>query len=257
MHKPIIPRGFVSTLLAAGFLTATLGPSASAQTWTKLDGYGNLPGTAQVTAGAGPLTTITGTLSSTITGSERTVAEPSNPDLFKIFINDSSANLFSATTVGLPTTLYNPELFLFNAGGFGINFNNDASLYSRQSTIAPTTALTPGLYYIGIGVFGAIPRSGTGASTAAADIFPDPIDGASVGFNGLYGPTGGGGGSALTRWAITSSDVETGSYTIGLTGATFAAAPEPSQAAVFVLGLMVLGGLVLRARRRQAGERHR
>jgi len=244
-------------LLAVGLLTAALETGVSAQTWTKLDGYSNLPGTAQLTLGAGALTTITGTLSSTITGAERTVAEPSNPDLFQIYINDSSANLFSATTVGLPTTLYNPELFLFDAGGMGVFFNNDASLYTRQSTIAPTTVLTPGLYYIGIGVFGAIPRSGTGTPTSANDIFPDPVDGASVGFNGLYGPTGGGGGNALTRWAITSSDVETGSYTIGLTGATFAAAPEPSQAAVFTLGIAVLGGLLLRSRRRRTSERHR
>lgn len=243
-------QGFAPKLLTVAVLVAALGQAASAQTWNKTGNPGNLPGTAQITTGVGPLTMITGTLTSTITGTERTVAEPSNPDLFKIYINDSSTNLFSATTVGLPSTLYNPELFLFDSNGLGVYFNNDASYYSRQSTVAPATALTPGLYYIGIGVFGAIPRSGTGASTSANDIFPDPVDGASVGFNGLYGPTGGGGGSALTRWAITSSDVETGSYTIGLTGATFAAAPEPSQAAVLVLGIAGLGVLLLRARRR-------
>ncbi len=253
MYQPNILRRRARTLLTAAMLTVTFGSAASAQTWIKTGNPGNLPSTAQITAGIGPLTTITGTLTSTITGTERTVAEPSNPDLFKIYINDSSANLFSATTVGLPTTLYNPQLFLFDANGVGIFFNNDASYYSRQATLAPPTALTPGLYYLGIGVFGAIPRSGTGTSTASNDIFPDPVDGAAVGFNGLYGPTGGGGGSALTRWAITSTDVETGSYTIGLTGATFAAAPEPSQTAVFVLGISVLGGLCLRARCRRVG----
>lgn len=246
--SPHIARRLAPIFLA-GALTAALGPAASAQTWAKTGNPGNLPGTAQVTVGTGGLTTITGTLTSTITGTERTVAEPSNPDLFEIYINDSSTNLFSATTVGQPTTLYNPELFLFNSSGVGVYFNNDASLNTRQATIAPTTVLTPGLYFIGIGVMGAIPRSGT-VSSAANDIFPDPVDGATVGFTDLSGPTGGGGGSALTRWNISSTDVETGSYTIALTGATFAA-PEPAQGTALSLGAALLGALGLRARRRR------
>ncbi len=254
MHRPIIARGFVPALLTAAALAA-FGSAASAQTFAKTGTPGNLPATAEVTTGVGPLTTITGTLTSTITGTERNVAQPSNPDLFEIYINDTSASLFSATTVGLPSTLYNPELFLFNSSGMGVYFNNDASYYSRQATIAPATALTPGLYYLGIGVFGAIPRSGTASTPASADIqndiFPDPIDGANSGFNGLYGPTGGGGGSALTRWIITSSDVETGSYTIGLTGATYAAAPEPPQTVALGMGLLGLSALLLRACKRR------
>ncbi len=256
------PINTTNSLFLAGGITLALGvaaPGARAQnSWTKTGSPGNLPTTAQVTAGAtnNQLTMITGTLSSTTTGSERTVAQPSQPDLFEIYINNlnftqTGASLFSATTTGLPTTIYNPELFLFNSSGVGVFFNDDASSVTRQTTISTTTALTPGLYYLGVGTFGAIPRSGTGTSNSASDIFPDPIDGASVGFNGIYGPTGGGGGSALTRWNISSADIETGSYTIGLTGATFAVAPEPSETAALALGGLLLVGCLLRARRRK------
>jgi hypothetical protein len=252
MHRENMHTTSKSILTACGAFMV-LGMSAihaSAQTYARTgNSIDDLPLTAQITAGVGGLTTITGTLTSYTTGSERTVAEPSYPDLFEIYVTGTT--LFSATTVGEPTTLYNPELFLFDSSGDGVYFNNDASPVTRQATIAPTTELTAGTYYIGIGTIGAIPRSGTGKNSSF-DIFPDPVDeGTSVAFTGLSGPAGPGGADPLASWDISSTDVETGSYTIALTGATFAVAPEPPQIAIFGLGIIGLSGLILRARRRR------
>ena len=227
----------------------TAATGAHAQTWAKTGNPGNLPATAQVTVGMGALQEITGAFTFTTTGSERATVNVSNPDLFEILIDGSSP--FSATTFGQPSSLYDPQLFLFNAAGAGVYSNDDASEYTTAALIAPTTALTPGLYYLGIATYGVVPRSGTGA---AADIFANTVDDTSgnVSFTGLKGPKAGVTGP-LTNWYLSSADVETGYYGIALTGASYAvpaAVPEASTAVSFGLPILFgLGLLTVRARR--------
>jgi hypothetical protein len=230
-------------LIAAALLAlGAAGTSAHAQTWAKTGSPGNLPATAQVTQGSGELQEITGAFTYTTTGSERTVVNTSNPDLFEILIDGTSP--FSATTFGEASSLYDPQLFLFNAAGAGVYANDDASDFTTSALIAPTTSPAPGLYYLGIATYGVVPRSGTGT---ASDIFPNTVDDTSgnVSFTGLKTPFSGA-TAPLTNWYLSGADVETGYYGIALTGASYAvpaAVPEASTAVSF--GLPVLLGLAL------------
>ncbi len=250
MNTTKIQTKKIQLIAVALFALGAAATSAHAQTWAKTGSPGNLPATAQVTQGAGALQEIIGVFTYTTTGSERNVANVSNPDLFEILIDGSSP--FSATTFGQPSNIYNPQLFLFDATGAGVYSNDDASVDTTSALIAPTTAPTPGLYYLGIATAGVVPRSGTGAGF---DIFPNTVDDTSgnVGFTGLNGPKPGATGP-LTNWFLSGSDVDTGYYGIALTGASYAApaaVPEASTAVSF--GLPVLLGLALlavQARRR-------
>ena len=232
------------TLLTTGGLLLSLSASAFAQTWTKTGNPGNLPATAQVVSGAGPLTSITGSLTFTTITNERNSVFISNPDMYQVFVDGGGT--FSASTVGTDGTLWDSTLFLFDSAGKGLLFNDDDpnAAFGARSTLPLTSApLTPGVYYLAVGTFGARPYSGSTTSY----IFPGPT---STGdFSGVFGPTGSGGAGAITGWNLTANDVETGSYTIALTGASFVPAPEPSAWLVLVLGT---GGIAVRglARRR-------
>ena len=238
-------RTIAAVLLALGMAT----PGAHAQTWTKTGTPGNLPATAQVTQGVGALQEITGAFTFTTTGSERTTVNVSNPDLFEISITGSTP--FSATTIGQPSSLFNPQLFLFNASGAGVYYNDDATQFTTGALINPTASLTPGLYFLGIATYGVVPRSGNGA---AFDMFSNSVDDTTItDFTGLRtqkpGVTG-----PLTNWFLSGADVETGSYGIALTGASFAAAPVPEASTTVSFGLLLalgLGGLVVAAKRKK------
>jgi len=240
----------IQLIAAALFALGAAATGAHAQTWVQTDTPGNLPATAQVTQGVGALQEITGVFAFKTGGTERTIANVSNPSLFEILIDGSAP--FSATTLEEPSNLFDPQLFLFNAAGGGVYANDDASSETTNALIAPTTSPAPGLYYLGIATYGVVPRSGAGA---ASDIFPNTVDDTSgnVGFTGLNGPKPGATGP-LTNWFLSGSDVDTGYYGIALTGASYAApaaVPEASTAVSF--GLPVLLGLALlavQARRR-------
>ncbi len=235
-------------LTAAALLT--LGTvSAHAQTWTKTGSPGNLPSNAQITVGTGALESITGVFSYTTIGSERATVNVSNPDLFAIQIDGTSP--FSATTLGQPSNLYDTQLFLFDASGYGVYANDDAFEGFRGALISPDISPAPGLYYLGIASEGIVARSGT---TAATDIFDNTVDdttGATP-FTGLRTPRPSAG--PLTQWFLSSSDVETGYYTIALTGASFAgspnAAPVPEASTWVSFGAPALLVLAVIARRR-------
>lgn len=227
-----------SALLTAAL--ALVGTGAQAQTYTKVGtGQDSLPATAQITQGYGILTTILGSLTTISTPSTA-----SNPDLFEIYINGASA--FSATTVGLDTTIFDTQLFLFDSTGAGVYANDDASDFTKGALLNPATTLMPGLYFLGVSAYGAIPRSG--GTTAAFDMFPNTFDDTSgrTPFTGLKTPTPGVTGP-LTNWFLSGADVETGVYSIALSGASYASAPVPEASTTISLGLLLalgLGGLV-------------
>ena len=121
-------------LIAGGIaLLAWGGEPAAAATMAEGDA-GDLPGTAQTSAGVQPF----GTPLDSITG---TIASASDQDMFEIFINDP-AN-FSASTNNSGTNLTVDDdtmLFLFGASGLGVLGNDDDDVTTLKS---PTTLPTP------------------------------------------------------------------------------------------------------------------
>lgn len=182
---------------------------------------GQLPGTAQITSGSGPLTAITG-----MTGFGDDV------DMYWITITDAAA--FSASTVG--GTTFDTQLWLFDANGFGLLGNDDS--VGLQSTISFPAADGPNA--------GQIPGGSFMALLAISGFNNDPTSAGGPIFNQqsfaqISGPDGAGGGSPLTGW---TGGGATGPYTITLNGATFYI-PTPGA-----LGLFGIAGLAAARRRR-------
>jgi len=183
-----------------------LASSEALGNWTEIGDAGELPGTAQVVYGAGPLPTITGAYGAGAEGA----------DMFQIKIVDPAG--FSARSVAAGDT----QLYLFDAADMGVYANDDipASLNSflpPGDTYSPTT---PGLYYLAI--TGA-PRDPV--SAGGLRIFPDQP------WTAVHGPTGPGGGSPLSSWI--GSTGAASEYIIELTGAAHIPAP----------GAILLGGI--------------
>lgn len=168
--------------------------AAPANSWNEAaDGGGDagkLPETAQSTAATQCARTIDAIIGN---------LDPSDADMFAIYISDPGA--FSATTVG--ATSFDTQLWLFDANGNGVTFNDDSG--GLQSTITGQFITGPGTYYIAISSYDHDPAGCNGGEIWADTPFgteraPDGADATS----GVDSWTGTGGGS--------------GSYTILLTG---------------------------------------
>jgi hypothetical protein len=190
-----------------------LTPPAAAITFNEVGDAGNLPAFSQA-AGVLPLLT-------TITGS---IGNSTDSDMFAITI--SQAGTFSATTVGTPGTLDDTQLFLFRFPGLGVVANDDSN-FALRSTI-PSTPVTPGLYFLGISGFDVDPVSPGGL------IFP------SSPFGSVFGPSGPGGGSAITGWQGSGT---TGTYSIALD-----LQPVPEPGTLLLFGTALAGAAWVRAR---------
>lgn len=203
---------------------------------------GFLGSTANLTRGAGPLNTITGTCSA--------VANVSlDADMYCITITNPTT--FSATVAGGTDSV----LALFDAAGHGIAFNDDrtdsATSRGAQITSLFTASLPAGTYFLGIAL-----QTTSGANVA----FNRPLDAAGgLMFPGQpqltptdnivrraeYGPLSP--TSVLTSWEPypSTSLPFTFNYTITLTGAGYHTTPAPGAA-----GLIGLGALAAFRRRR-------
>jgi hypothetical protein len=205
MNSPLLLLRAMSktiVILLVSFMTIiSFSQKAMAFTWIEVDDAGQLPGTAQIPAGDGPLEFIEGFLES-----------PTDVDMYAIFIYGDGS--FSATTVDLTTV--DTQLTLFDSSGMGIYSNdNDATTDSVQSTLPnfhPLTPTKPGLYYLAISDWDYDPLSDQGF------IFPSHYPFLHL-RTAVEGPTGAGGVSPIADWDGLSTSGG-GSYTIALTGTT-------------------------------------
>ena len=133
--------------IAVGVLTTTV--ALSAQIWTEVGDAGDLPGTAQVPAGAGPLTRVDGTIDDpTIAG-----GAGNDRDMYLIQIDDPAT--FGAVTAG---TDFNMQLFLFDSNGFGVGHHDNIEPFSFggfdvNARLTGQFVPGPGLYYLAVSRF--------------------------------------------------------------------------------------------------------
>lgn len=222
----------------AALVTALCPLRAEAFAFNEVGDAGESLGTAQVVSGSSSLESIAGTLSGFNDAA----------DLFQIFL--TGGQTFSATTVGGAN--FDTRLFLFDADGFGVYFNDDAASNTFQSTLPANNSFTPtlsGIYYLAIAGFD------YGALNAEGDrIFPGVNDFAidvpeSTIFTGVFGATGPGG--ALPLETLDGQILnDGGAYAIALTGAE--AVPEP----ISTVGLLIAGasGAVLRLKKQKSNQ---
>ncbi len=190
-------------------------PPAVAQTWTEVGNAGDLPSTAQVLSGAGPLTTVNG----------QTSFLSDDVDMFAIFLQGGGT--FSAVAQGapFPGLHLDPTLALFDAEGKAVYANDnmfppdpfiggDAARLPANHALTP---LAPGLYYLAIFPSYRAPISSFGEIFPCIPCTPGIV----------FGPTGPGGAGAITGWS--GSPFSGGTYRITLTGACFSADCAPSD----------------------------
>lgn len=201
-------------------LCLILGSSASwGSTWVQVGDAGSLPSTAQVTFGGGPLTEIDGKLGDGTGGA----------DMYEIMITDPTE--FSAVTVDINSNyIIDPSLFLFDSNGdalFAVDSSTDGT---TQADIPQGTldSLTAGLYYLLIA-----PQGNEPENKGAKALFSDaPVSGV-VSPNSLKD-------LVIDRYSK-GGDGNSGKYEIDLTGAGFAAAPEPATIMLIGAGLLAVG----------------
>ena len=151
---------------------------------------GDLPTSAQQIVGAiGPVTAIGGELAL------------SDVDMFEINICDPAS--FSAN-LDDPRTTVDTQVWLFNAGGFGVEFNDDTPTSSR-SFIDSSFVTTPGRYYLAISAYNRDPLDFEGSTLWRNDPFV-----------GIREPDSGGGGNPVASWS--QAVTPPGTYVANLTG---------------------------------------
>jgi hypothetical protein len=202
LTRPPSSRIRSAAVLSLAVLAACvlLARGASAQVWNEVGDAGDLPGTAQSTLGAGPLTTINGNLGS-----------DSDVDMYCIQVTDPT--LFSA---GLGcVVIQGPHIWLFNSAGKGVAATSICQLGLQN--IPTGFAVVPGTYYVAVSFDGVAPLSGANAIWLPAYV-------------NARAPDGPGAAGAVTSWSGTPNVQPINPYQIVLQGATFCGDATPVHA---------------------------
>lgn len=183
----------------------------SANIWNEAGDAGDSLWNAQQTVGIGALTQINGAL-------------PSDAELDMFAIKITDAPNFLAWRNG--AAMSDPDLWLFDASGYGITYNDSVS--NGQTTLTGANVPGNGLYYLGIS------NGGAAAASAGGNIWLTSL------FIGERAPDGPGATSPFTGWSSLGLNNSTLTYSIFLQGAEFSVVPEPSIAALSALGALLL-----------------
>jgi hypothetical protein len=188
---------FVAVVLF-GLVTAT---GVRAQVWNEVVDAGDLPATAQVTVGTGPLTVIQGSLNS-----------PTDVDMYCVNVTDPGG-FFACLQCFVNQ---GPNLWIFNATGNGVAANTLCQAGCKQVTNAFVTSA--GTYYIAVAYDAIYPYSGS-------DIMWNPA------YVPERAPDGPGAAGAVTSWAGTPNVQPPSSYQISFSGTAplYCTAPTPAS----------------------------
>lgn len=151
-------------------------------------------------------------------------------DLFAIQLTAGTPFTAQTSSAGFASGgIEDTQLFLFNAAGQGVRYNDDIEVTNFFSKITFTPSVS-GAYYLGVSAIGNNPLGSGGSFMYVRN----PLDSTQVAGPSLAG--------ALGSWAPDGSNfTDSGTYDIALTGA--APVPEPGTYALLSLGLATLFGL--------------
>ena len=209
--------------VSVALATATLATAAWASPVVHIEtGAGDLPGTAEIAAPAGFADLrIEGSFLDSSGGNPLNLA-----DLYGFSITQAGRYFFNTFGSGVADT----QLFLFDATGNGLAWNNDASESPVDTWSALDAALDVGNYFIAVTWFGM-----------------DPVDDAGLSIFDTLANAGGpiAGTGVLTTWADFSGVTlfDRGDYVI--TGYL----PTPSALALALAALGLMAGVSARSRR--------
>ena len=190
----------LGTSLLLLITSGAAGPTAAA-TWTEQFGdAGPMPINSQTTVGNGPLTEIQGAF-----------LREYDIDMYCILIDDRAAFFAYRLCAGISE----PDLWLFDASGIGIQLNDACSL--GQTNLNAALVPSNGLYYLAI----------SASNQDALDNLNQPIWN-SPSVTGPRAPDGPGAPGPIASWGGVPFSPSPGSYTILLGGSTFCESPVPA-----------------------------
>ena len=188
-------------VVCAGILLLALAHvPASAQAWNEVGDAGALPATAQVTVGAGALTTLAGNLDS-----------PTDVDMYCVRVTDPAA--FVACLQCL--VIQGPNLWIFDSNGKGVAANTTCQAGCKNVTSGLVTL--PGTYYVAVAYDQVYPYSG-------ADVIWNPA------YVPQRPPDGPGAAGVVTSWAGTPNVQPQNPYLISFSGGVgYCSSVTPAQ----------------------------
>ncbi len=198
-------------IIGVAAVLACCGSAYGDFSWNEVGDAGqNNIGAAQTPVGGGLLTSIVGT-----------IGGANDVDLFGPFVITDPVGFLADVRGG---ATFDTQLFLFDAGGFGVVHNDDES--GPQSAIGGQAGFGAGEYYLAISAFNADPRDAGGGDIFGFAQFPGPL---------LQQRMPIGAAGALDAWTTSSN---TGGYNIAIQGGV-EPIPAPGSAVLALFGLGV------------------